>query len=198
MKDLLWMLFLILLFSITVTAQSKSPTENKQSKSHQEPASEYNQQANVAMHEKRFDDAIRLFKRAAEAGDGSAMRFLGDTLYYGKFQAQDYPAARSYYEKAEAIGYLGALGANNLGVIYAKGLGVKQDYKRAFQLFQKSAAGGASCGMYNLGSSYEQGLGVAQDYKQARQWYEKSAANGNEDAKIRLQKMPSSAFKSLE
>lgn len=169
MKDLLGMLFLILVFSISVTAQSKSPTGNKQSKSDQKSASEYNQQANVAMHEKRFDDAVRLFKKAAEAGDGSSMRFLGDMLYYGKFQAQDYRAARSYYEKAEAIGYLGGEGANNLGVIYAKGLGVKQDYKRAFQLFQKSADRDESWGMYNLGSSYELGLGVAQDYKQARQ-----------------------------
>lgn len=190
MKKLLQILFLILLFSITVTAQSKSPPENKQAKSNQELASEYNQQANVAMHEKRFDAAIRLFEKAAAAGDGSAMRFLGDVFYYGKFRAQDYPTARFYYEKAEAIGYLGGLGANNLGVIYAKGLGVKQDYKHAFQLFQKSAARDDSWGMYNLGSSYELGLGVAQDYKQARQWYEKAAARGNDNAKIQLEKLP--------
>ncbi len=197
MKDLLRMLFLILVFSITVTAQSKPATVSKQPGVDVEP-NDYHRQADVAMHEKRFDDAIRLFKKAAEAGDGSAMRFLGDTLYYGKFQTQDFQKARSYYEKAEAIGYLGAHATNNLGVIYAKGLGVKQDYKRAFQLFQKSAAGGDSWGMYNLGSSYEQGWGVAQDYKQARQWYEKSAAEGNEEAKARLQKIPSTAFKSLE
>lgn len=187
-----------LVLSITVRAQSKSPTENKQPKSNQELASEYNRQANVAMHEKRFDDGIRLFEKAAAAGDVSAMPFLGDVFYYGKFRAQDYPTARSYYEKAEAVGYLGAERTNNLGVIYAKGLGVKQDYKRAFQLFQKSAAGGYSWGMYNLGSSYEQGLGVAQDYKQARQWYEKAAAKGNEAAKSMLEKMSNGDFKSLQ
>jgi TPR repeat protein len=159
MKELLRMLFLILVFSITVTAQSKPATGSNQPRVDEKP-NEYHRQADVAMHEKRFDDAVRLFEKAAETGDGNAMRFLGSVFYYGKFRAQDYPTARSYYEKAEAIGYLGALGANNLGVIYAKGLGVKQDYKRAFQLFQKSAAGDESWGMYNLGSSYEQGLGV--------------------------------------
>jgi TPR repeat protein len=189
MKELLRMLFLTSVLSITVTAQSKPATASNQRTVDVE-TNEYHRQADVALHEKRFDDAIRLFEKAAETGDGNAMRFLGDTFYYGKFRAQDYRTARSYYEKAENIGYLGAEGANNLGVIYAKGLGVKQDYKRAFQLFQKSAAGGDVWGMYNLGFYYEQGLGVTPDYKQARQWYEKAASKGHKDAKLRLQRMP--------
>ncbi|HEY2913569.1 MAG TPA: tetratricopeptide repeat protein [Candidatus Angelobacter sp.] len=190
MKNLLRILLVTLLTSVIAATQSKPALEKKQQIVVFGPGGEYHRQADEAMHEKRFDDAIRLFEKAAETGDGAAMRFLGDVFYYGKFRAQDFSTARSYYEKAEAIGYLGGLGANNLGVIYAKGLGVKQDYKHAFQLFQKSAARDEPWGMYNLGSSYELGLGVAQDYKQARQWYEKAAAKGIDNAKIQLEKLP--------
>jgi TPR repeat protein len=182
------MLFVILLVTIAAAAQSKPAAENKQQVV-VFAGNEYKQQADKALQEKRFDDAIRLFEKAADAGDGNALLFLGDVYYIGRFRTQDFQKARSYYEKAEASGYLGAERANNLGVIYADGLGVKRDDKRAFQLFERSAKGGFSWGMTNLGVRYEQGLGVPQDYKQARQWYEKAAAKGNEEARNRLQSM---------
>ena len=163
------------------TAQSKPPAD---------PAAVYREKAQAAMHEKRFDEAISLFEKADDAGDGNAMRFLGDTFYTGRFRNQDYQKARYWYEKAEVIGYLGASSMNRLGLIYLEGLGVKPDLQRAYGLFQKSAALDDVDGMYDLAKMYDQGIGVAQDYKQARQWYEKAAAKHHEAARKRLLELP--------
>jgi TPR repeat protein len=128
MKDLHRILSLTLLLftlSMTATAQLKPPAENKQQVTVY-AGNEYKQQGDKALQEKRLDDAVRLFEKAADAGDGNAMRFLGNTYYSGRLRTQDFQKARLYYEKAEAIGYLGFQSANYLGVIYADGLGVKR------------------------------------------------------------------------
>jgi uncharacterized protein len=77
----------------------------------------------------------------------------------------------------------------NLGVLYANGRGVAQDYGQARQWFEKAAAAGDAEAMNNLGVLYDNGQGVAQDYGQARQWFEKAAAAGDEFAKKRLQEL---------
>lgn len=49
---------------------------------------------------------------------------------------------------------------SNLGVSYYYGNGVKQDYKKAVQYYQRSAAKGHSFGMYNLAVACENGNGL--------------------------------------
>jgi TPR repeat protein len=63
----------------------------------------------------------------------------------------------------------------NLGVLYANGQGVPQDYKQAAKWYQKAAEQGIANAQYNLGYMYANGQGVPQDYKQAAKWYQKSA-----------------------
>lgn len=66
----------------------------------------------------------------------------------------------------------------NLGVLYAKGLGVRQDYKIAREWYEKAATQGGADAQFNLGFLYLKGLGVRQDMKAAQEWYGKSCDNG--------------------
>ena len=67
-----------------------------------------------------------------------------------------------------------ALGCNNLGVMYAKGKGVKQDYFKAVELFQKACDSGIAEGCYNLGLRYTNGQGVKQDFVKAKYFFGKA------------------------
>ena len=92
--------------------------------------------------------------------------------------------ARGWYEKAAAQG--NAMAQHNLGVLYANGNGVPQDYVMARQWYEKAAAQGYAGAQNNLGWLYRYGSGVPQDYAMARQWYEKAAAQDNVEAQHSL------------
>ncbi len=68
-------------------------------------------------------------------------------------------------------------GCANLGYLYYKGEGVKQDYKKANDLYKTACDGGDMWGCYNLGVLYTKGEGVKQDHKKASDLY-KTACDG--------------------
>lgn len=75
----------------------------------------------------------------------------------------------------------------NLGLLYADGRGVPQDYIQARQWWEKAAAQGYAKAQYNLGAMYYYGhAGSLPDYTTARQWFEKAAAQGDADAQTNL------------
>jgi len=73
-----------------------------------------------------------------------------------------------------------------LGVLYALGQGVKQDYGQAAQLFLAAANGGVAEAQYNVAVMYSEGMGVPRDPAQAMIWYQKAAAQGNANAAFNL------------
>jgi TPR repeat protein len=75
-----------------------------------------------------------------------------------------------------------AASMTNLGLLYANGQGVAQDYVKARQWYEKAADKGNADAMTNLGALYDNGQGVAQDYVKAREWLEKAADKGNTGA----------------
>jgi TPR repeat protein len=75
---------------------------------------------------------------------------------------------------------------SNLGITYANGLGVPQDYTKAREWFEKAAAKDDATSMHLLGLLFASGLGVPQDFAKAREWYEKAAAKDNADAMVGL------------
>ena len=75
----------------------------------------------------------------------------------------------------------------NLGLLYANGQGVTQDYAKAREWFEKAAAEGDADAMNNLGILYHNGQGVPQDDAKAREWYERAAAKGDASAKKALE-----------
>ena len=66
----------------------------------------------------------------------------------------------------------------DLGNLYFKGDGVKQDYKKAMEFWSKACEMGDAGSCYNLGCSYHLGDGVKQDYKKAREFYNKACEMG--------------------
>ena len=73
-----------------------------------------------------------------------------------------------------------------VGLLYATGQGVSQDYKQAVAWYRKAADQGYASAQFNLGQRYYEGQGVTQDYSQAASWYRKAADQGNAGAQYNL------------
>ncbi|MEL7212652.1 MAG: tetratricopeptide repeat protein [Pseudomonadota bacterium] len=101
-----------------------------------------------------------------------------DLMEAGRFEEameEFWPAARSGNADAEEL----------IGVMYALGLGVEQDYVRAFDWYLRSAMKGHPGAQSGVGWYYEVGLGMpAPDLTRAYMWYVLSAIGGDPDAAI--------------
>ena len=73
-----------------------------------------------------------------------------------------------------------------LGVSYANGRGVAQDYQQSVAWFRKAAEQGNAQAQFLLGASYAEGQGVAQDARQSVAWLRKAAEQGNAQAQTGL------------
>ena len=67
-------------------------------------------------------------------------------------------------------------------LMYDNGIGVKRDYKKAFELYQKAAEVGYAPSQVNLGLMYDRGNGVKVDYKMALKLYVLAAEKGEDMA----------------
>lgn len=86
-----------------------------------------------------------------------------------------WPAARSGNADAEEL----------IGVMYAMGLGVEQDHRRAFEWYMRSSLKGHPGAQSGVAWYYELGLGMPQpDLVRAYMWYVLSAIGGDPDAAI--------------
>ena len=70
----------------------------------------------------------------------------------------------------------------NLGIAYAYGEGVEQDYFEAVKWFKEAADQGDVEAQLNLGYLYASGDGVTQSYPEAAKWYRLAAEQGDVDA----------------
>jgi TPR repeat protein len=71
-----------------------------------------------------------------------------------------------------------------LGVMYALGQGVRQDYSEAVIWFRKAAVQGNADAQCILGDAYDEGQGVKQDYAEAMKWYRLAADQGDANAQF--------------
>lgn len=78
---------------------------------------------------------------------------------------------------------------HNLGWLYQEGEGVRQDYAKAKEWYEKAANQGYADAQYNLGQLYRKGEGVRQNDTKAFEWFEKSANQGNSYAQYSLGRM---------
>ena len=77
----------------------------------------------------------------------------------------------------------------NLGVMYANGRGVPQDYAEAARWYRKAAEQGHAPAQFNLADMYASGQGVPQDYAESVRWYRKAAEQGHAPAQFNLGNM---------
>ena len=66
----------------------------------------------------------------------------------------------------------------NMGVLYDRGYGVKRDYAKARQWYEKAAAQHYARAEHNLGIMYEAGKGVPRDLEKAAHWFRRGADDG--------------------
>jgi uncharacterized protein len=108
------------------------------------------------------------------------------------YERGDYTqAARLFRPFAEQ----GAASAQfSLGMMYAKGQGVPQNYQAALKWFHKAAEQGDASAQNYLGLMYERGRGARQDFILAHMWSSIAAAALNgEDRKAALKRRDSVA-----
>ena len=91
--------------------------------------------------------------------------------------------SRSEAEKGDADSQ------NNLGMFYANGIGVPQDFKKAFFWLKKSADQDYSLGLCNLGLMYLEGYGVEKDAEEAATLIRASAEKGVAIAQFKIGQM---------
>lgn len=106
-----------------------------------------------------------------------ALPAMGQDYQKGKAAAKrgDYATALKEWRPLAEQGL--TLAQHDLGILYAKGRGVKQNYRQAVKWYRKAAIAGYSNAQYLLGAMYAKGRGVTQDYAEAVKWYRKAANN---------------------
>jgi TPR repeat protein/serine/threonine protein kinase len=158
--------------------------------------------------ERNYAEAFAWYQRAASDGLAEAENNLGASylngwgvekdsraamVWFHKAAMQDSPAAEynlgvMYFEDKRydlaLPWFLGAGGQgharaqSNLGFMFEKGLGVRQDYAQALNWYRKAAAQGDASAQCNLGDMYFNGEGVKRDYSEAVGWSRKAAEQG--------------------
>ncbi len=88
------------------------------------------------------------------------------------------PAAQTDTQRPAPLANSGAVSNYELGMAYALGNTLEQDYAKAFEHFTRSAQEGYAPAQYRLGAAYANGDGTEKNPTQAIEWYEKSAEQG--------------------
>jgi uncharacterized caspase-like protein len=104
-----------------------------------------------------FDEAVKLYRAAAAAGDARALVSLGRLEETGDHVPKDVAGAYALYEKAAERG--GADGAINVAVALAEGKILPKNLARAYDLLKKAADGGSAIATFDLGKFADGGLG---------------------------------------
>lgn len=151
---------------------------------------------------------IQQIKAMAENGNADAQGALGLAYHYGEGVHQDSVQAAYWFRKSADQGNAVAqsmlenyatsapkitalqqaqnLATNGdahwqykLGVMYAYGQDVTQDYQEALKWFRLSATQGSAEAQSDLGAMYQGGFGVDEDHVQSMMWYLIAKANGS-------------------
>ena len=123
-------------------------------------------------------EGLRLLKKAEEKGYKDAALNLGITYEHGKCgESKDINLAVAYYEKGVENDNPDCM--NNLGSILELSDEYPHDYKRAFELYKRSAELGNGAGYNNLATCYKRGIGTDPDSKKALECYEQAITAGD-------------------
>ncbi|MBR6655034.1 MAG: sel1 repeat family protein [Alistipes sp.] len=134
--------------------------------------------------QKRYEEAVQCYRRAAEQGYAPAQNHLGVCYKRGKGVPRDYNEAVQWYRKAAEQGHTAA--QSNLAECYYYGRGVTEDHYEAVKWARKAADEGNRQAQYRLGYCYSNGKGVTQDRYEGVHWYRKAAEQGHTAAQSNL------------
>jgi tetratricopeptide (TPR) repeat protein len=124
--------------------------------------------------EAHFLDLLR------QAGAGLSNSFAQAALGNFYENAKQYDKALEWYTKGALQGNM--LGENNLGFMYANGLGVEENQDTALEWLMKAASKGFPPAINNVGEVHA----VKDQCKEAFEWFTKAAALGDRQAENNL------------
>lgn len=130
----------------------------------------------------RYEEALKLFRQAAEQDYAAAQNQLGYCYSQGQGVAHNYSEAMKWHRKAAEQGNADA--QYRLGLLYQM---VVQDNQEAEHWYRKAAEQGHMTAQKNMGTlyyyGYYDGKGVTKDIQEATKWFRKAAEQGSEEAK---------------
>ena len=142
---------------------------------------------------RNYREAIKWYSLAEDFGYKDALDYLvitkyklADELYLSHKNNDSYKEAFNLYQFAAKNDYGKAF--IKIAYMYENGLGIKQDYKKAFRWYERAASKGKgnACAEYKKGYLTEKGLGVKQSNYAAFGYYKK--------ATVRKSKTPSAGY----
>jgi TPR repeat protein len=146
------------------------------------------------MYEKKDEDALAAYKKAAEIGDFNAMVKVGNMLTDGKGAAKNPDEAFKFYLKSTAETESGKLSGSPAGMYavslsHEKGLGTKADPAKSKQWLMYSALGGFAPAMRQLGETYKDNKNPRKDIVASVTWLQKALASGDAESAMILADM---------
>jgi TPR repeat protein len=126
-----------------------------------------------------------LLEPLAQEGSAAALAMLGDLYVKGAEPlSADPKAGRDYYERAAALGELGA--KNKLGLMLLAGNAAPADARRGIQLLREVAEAGDGWAKIQLGDALTQGGAVDVDAMAARDYYQAALDQGIAAGAVKL------------
>jgi TPR repeat protein len=115
--------------------------------------------------------AVADWDKAAEGGHAIAAFLLGQLYENGQGVSKSAGSAFRYYKQAAALGQIDAM--IKVGIVYRDGdkeIGVKRNYEKAIELFEKGAIAGSAEAQFRLSDMYRRGLGVPVGRSESLRW----------------------------
>ena len=136
--------------------------------------------------QRNIQQTILWYTAAGEKNNPRGWYYLGTIFKNASDSTRNFEKAYQFFAKGTIQGDINSTYAQ--GYMLFKGLGIKQDYNKAFQLFSRSVENENSS--YFLGLCYRNGYGVTQNETMAKYWLDMSIKKGNYLAKTELQSEP--------
>ncbi len=150
-------------------------------------AKQWADQAFKFYEQDKVANAVRLYQKAANAGDLSSAYNLAVIRLTDENKLVPLNQAISHLRKAAQGNY--GLAQHMLGSLYEQGKFVERSQTSAFEWFSKAAKNKVSLAYSDLATQYYLGRGTAQNFTQAAFWYEQSADAGDSSAQYILASM---------
>ena len=123
-------------------------------------------------------EAVKYFRRAADAGDTTAMYLLGICYKYGLGTEPDQEKAFMYFKHASDLDYTpAAIHAALQCECTPSDTGA--DFTTAFDIYQNAASAGDPMALFKVAQYFEHGNGVDQDFEEAFKMCRIAANAGN-------------------
>lgn len=131
-----------------------------------------------------LEEAVRLYRQAAETGHPGAQDSLGLCLLRGLGCATNEAEAVTWFTAAAEQEHPSAM--NNLAFCHMNGKGVPRDAHKGFIWAKLAAEKGHAPSQMLVGECYLSGIGVEADHDQAQIWLRLAARKGNPRARLLL------------